>query len=143
MHNNRGMESCIRAKQPICLAQWERRCCGLDLITRGCLWQRPARGKERREDTLSGKRSASKLHLADLHDERKIHRREIDRPRQLLNRFGLAGLEFRKMIFTWLSKFICLTLCTNVFESDSDKLSNIGGTNFANFISRYHAQRNY
>lgn len=33
----------IRAKQPICLAQWKRRCCGLDLITRGCLWQRAER----------------------------------------------------------------------------------------------------
>lgn len=33
----------IRAKQPICLAQWKRRCCGLDLITRGCLWQRAGR----------------------------------------------------------------------------------------------------
>lgn len=38
-HNNQGMESCIRAKQPICSVQWQRRRCGPDLITRGCLWQ--------------------------------------------------------------------------------------------------------
>lgn len=50
MHNNRGMESCIRAKQPICPAQWKRRRCGPDLITRGCLWQAKRQAKERERE---------------------------------------------------------------------------------------------
>ena len=39
-HNNQGMESCIRVKQPICSVQWQRRRCGPDLITKGSFGRR-------------------------------------------------------------------------------------------------------
>ncbi|XP_076235757.1 uncharacterized protein LOC143180108 [Calliopsis andreniformis] len=49
----RGVEIVEEGGRPICPAQWKRCCCGLDLITRGCLCQGLQRQREAREDALS------------------------------------------------------------------------------------------
>ena len=101
------------------------------------LAERPARGKEKREDTLSAKRSASKLHLADLHGEGKIHRREIDRPRQMLDRFVLARLEYCKMISTGLMKFLPCPFHESF--SDSSKYNHkYTDTNFISSVTTHN-----